>query len=400
MKTNVKTDFKRGYTLLEIAVSLTIIGILVAIAAASVIPMSTVRKLNEFKLASDRAMEWVDRYAMENRRLPNPDTFQAWADNNTGDLILEYHVNSNIASFNLPEMYLGYKINHSEPSNLVPIKIDDDNSTKEDYAYYIDARFPGEKASTGAYRQVKRYYPFLKLMGNGVQNNYVRIITSTLPKGRRLQPYTADILIGGGVTAKNANPSDCNLGRKLQIAVGIRAPAEWHPFFSSKYHGTWDTIKYVAEIFPPEVFLMGTDCTGGQSNTGTVCDPKTLKPVVNIPDSAWVELTNCGVSPAVNPTDYTYTIKSVATNPNAVYKSDNTSAAAFMKGKIPPYLRDFNMRYTYIDTDYPLNKFNYIYIGSHFYFEIFVRDKNNNNVITQKSLRVNLDPVRGVYPPR
>jgi hypothetical protein len=49
--------------------------------------------------------------------------------------------------------------------------------------------------------------------------------------------------------------------------------------------------------------------------------------------------------------------------------------------------------------------FPYTYLGSHFYFVVFVRDNNNLDAggkatITQKTLRVNLDPIRGVYPPR
>jgi prepilin-type N-terminal cleavage/methylation domain-containing protein len=410
MKKDMNISLKRGYTLLEIAVSLTIIGILVAIAAASVIPMATVRKLNEFKLASDRAMEWVDRFALQNRRLPNPDEFSAQFPSAAGNLVLEYHTNPNVDTFNLPEMYLGYRINHNDATNLIHARAD--NSTvKEDYAYYIDARFPDDPSAKNTYRQVKRYYPFLKLMGNGVQNNHVRIVTSALPKGRRLQRYDADILIAGGVTGPNATPSDCNLGRDLDIAIGIRAPSQWHHFFSSAYRGTWNTIGNVKNIFDaPEIFLQGTDCDSLCIDTRyctthprTNCDPVTLRANKMPAASNWKKLTNCVDSE--KPTDYIYKIKSVATDPDAL----PANPQLFFQGKIPPFARNFLFRYPYMDTDYPTavspTSFDYTYMGSHFYFVVFVRDNNNigpdgNAVVVQKTLRVNLDPVKGIYPPR
>jgi prepilin-type N-terminal cleavage/methylation domain-containing protein len=387
-------SLKRGYTLLEIAVSLTIIGILVAIAAASVIPMASIRKLNEFKLASDRAMEWVDRFALQNRRLPTLTEFDARHSTGTGDLILEYHTNPNIDSFNLPEMYLGYRINHNDETNLVHARADG-STVKEDFAYYIDARFPDDLTGENTYRQVKRYYPFLKLMGNGVQNNYVRIVTSALPKGKRMQRYDADILISGGVTGPNADPSNCNLGRKLDIAIGIRAPSQWHHFFSSAYRGTWNTIGNVKNIFDaPEIYLQGTDCDSdsGYTHQKIGCDPVTLRANRMPAASNWKRLDNCGGSE--KPTDYIHRISSVG-----------PSSTNIFIGKIPPYARNFQFRYPYRDTDYPLGSFDYTYLGSHFYFTVFVRDNNNigpdgNPVVVQKSLRVNLDPVKGVYPPR
>jgi prepilin-type N-terminal cleavage/methylation domain-containing protein len=398
MRKDMNTNLKRGYTLLEIAVSLTIIGILVAIAAASVIPMATVRKLNEFKLASDRAMEWVDRFALANRRLPTPTEFNAQHSTGTGNLVLEYRRNPNIESFNLPEMYLGYRINHNDATNLIHARAD--NSTvKEDYAYYIDARFPDDPSAKNTYRQVKRYYPFLKLMGNGVQNNHVRIVTSALPKGRRMQRYDADILIAGGVTGPNATPSDCNLGRDLDIAIGIRAPSQWHNMFSSVHRGTWNTIGNVKNIFnSSEIFLQGTDCDSASSHSHpkTNCDNVTLR-ANKLPEASnWKRLDNCGGSE--KPTDYIHKIKSV-----------DTSTTNIFIGKIPPYARNFQLRYPYRNTDYPIavspTSFDYTYLGSHFYFVVFVRDNNNigpdgNAVVVQKTLRVNLDPVRGVYPPR
>jgi prepilin-type N-terminal cleavage/methylation domain-containing protein len=399
---NKTVKAQKGYTLLEIAVSLTIIGILVAIAAASVIPMATVRKLNEFKLAADQAMEWVDRFALQNRRLPTATEF---ADNHSGgtsELLLEYHVNSNIAKFNLPEMYLGYRINHNDSSNLVRVKPNDNTSVREDYAYYIDARFPNDTEGKSAYRQIKRYYPFLKLMGNGIQNNYVRIVTTTLPKGKRMQRYDANILITGGATKSNAEASDCNLGRDLDIAIGIRAPSQWHNMFSSVHRGTWNTIQAVKDIFnDPAIFLQGTDCdsASGYSHSKTNCDTVTLRANKMPAATNWTHLNNC--AGAGNPTDYIYKISSMPTVPGAVY---NTNIASFMQGKIPPYARHYNHRYPYRDTDYYAEGFTYSYLGSHFYFVVYVRDNNNldggSPVITQKTLRVNLDPIRGVYPPR
>ncbi|MDR2401633.1 MAG: type II secretion system GspH family protein [Deferribacteraceae bacterium] len=404
---------RSGYTLLELAVTLTIIGVLLAIALGSVLPMATARKLNEFKLAADNAREWVDNFAVSNRRLPSAAEFEAvYPKGNNSELILEYKVNPNIAAFNLSEVYQGYKINRRDPKNFVYQKPSDDLLTPDnasappvDYAYLIDARFPGEK--TGTYRQISRYYQFVRLIGGTDQQNYVRILTQTLPQARRLERYNATVRISGGVIKADASPEkDCDLGRDLEIAVGIRAPELWYANFGSDSgFNTWNTLKNLTAAFrnQPGIFEIGTDCGIGIGNVNRnrVCDPYTFEAKKMPASNQWAKLACTPDS-----TEYTFKIAS--------------------SGVIPPYLKNYNWKFPQMGKtrgsggELP-NKCAYntngttgplpdsciggAYVGEYFYLVIFVKDNNdldekNNSKIISKSYRVDTYPLRGSDPAR
>jgi prepilin-type N-terminal cleavage/methylation domain-containing protein len=407
----MKTE--KGYTLLEIAVALTIIGILVAISLASVLPMAMTRKLNEFKLAADTAKSWVDAFAVSHRRLPTVKEFEtAFPRDKEASLLLEYKANPNIAPFNLQEIFQGYKMDRKDPKNFIyQNPADDSKAAKDasappvDYAYAIDASFPDEKKIS--YRQVMRYYPFIRLIGIVKQENSARILTPSFPKARRLERYNATLRISGGVVNPLNDPAkDCNLGRNLEIAVGIRAPELWYANFGSESgFNTWNTLKNLTAAFrgQPGIFEIGTDCGVGVGNNsyGRVCDPQTFEVKKMPAANQWTKL---ACQP--NSTDYTFKIASSAIIPpylqNYNWKFPQMGKGRGAGGELPNKCA-YNMTGTagYL----PDSCIGNAYVGEYFFLVIFVKDnndldENNKPKIISKTYRIDMYPLRGSDPAR
>ncbi|MDR2104230.1 MAG: prepilin-type N-terminal cleavage/methylation domain-containing protein [Deferribacteraceae bacterium] len=407
---------KRGYTLLEVAVSLTIIGILIAIAIGSILPMAMTRSMSEFKMAAENAKGWVDAFIISNRRLPTEVEFENAHPVNKDGVALEYKVNPNIASFNLPELYQGYKIDRKDPTNFVYIRAADDGLTPDnatappvDFAYAIDAYHEdwrgGDKK--GVYRQISRYYQFVKLLGGVKQQNHVRILTQTLPRARRLERYYASLRISGGVIKAAADAEkNCDLGRSLEVAVGIRAPELWYSNFGSESgFNTWNTLKNLTAAFrgQPGVFEIGTDCGIGIGNINyrRVCDPYTFEVKKTPAANQWTKL---------------------ACTPNSVEYNFKIASS----GVIPPYLKNYDWKFPQMSKDrgakgalpngcaynangasgaLPDSCIGGAYVGEYFYLVVFVKDNNDidengNPKIVSKSYRVDTYPLRGSDPAR
>jgi hypothetical protein len=332
--------------------------------------------------------------------------------NNKDGIILEYKINPNIASFNLPELYQGYKIDRKDPANFVYQKPADDlaapgsaSAPPVDFAYLIDARYPDDRK--GVYRQVTRYYQFVKLLGGANQQNHVRILTQTLPQAKRLQNYNASVRISGGVIKAASSPEkDCDLGRNLEVAVGIRAPELWYANFGSDSgFNTWNTIKNLTAAFrgQPGIFEIGTDCGIGIGNVNwnRVCDPYTFEVKKMPAANQWTKLT-C----TPNSVEYTFKIASSGVIPpylkNYDWKFPQMSKARGAGGALPN-----KCAYNISGTTGPLpdSCIGGAYVGEYFYLVVFVKDNNdldekNNPKIVSKSYRVNTYPLRGSDPAR
>jgi type II secretory pathway pseudopilin PulG len=397
-----------AYTIIEIAIALTVIGVISAAALGSVLPMMSIRKLNEFKLYADSAKGWVDDFVISHRRLPTEKEFKEFHPPKADALIIEYKVNPNILAFDLPEMYQGYKPDIRDLNNYIFQKPEDDLKTPPsahpvDYAYVIDARFPKEKIAS--YRQIERYYQLLQLLDIKTQQNYVSILTNSLPDAKRMERYNAEVRVSGGVIKPQADPKiGCNLGRELEIAVGIRAPELWYSNFgSASGYNTWNTLKNLTATFKnqPGIFEIGTDCGIGKGNisAGRICNPSTFEVIKTPEEKNWVKLACIQGS-----SDYTFNIASGEVIPpylknyNWKFPQMNKSRAA--KGGLPG-----GCAYNVPNANGPLpdSCIGNAYVGEYFFLVVFIRDNNDKDIkgdpkIVSKTYRVNMSPLRGSDP--
>jgi type II secretory pathway pseudopilin PulG len=397
-----------AYTIVEIAIVLTVIGVISAAALGSVLPMMGIRKLNEFKLYADSAKEWVDDFVISHRRLPTETEFKEFHPPKADALVLEYKVNPNILAFDLPEMYQGYKPDIRDLNNYVFQKPEDDIKTPPsappvDYAYLLDARFPKEQIAS--YRQIERYYQLLRLLDIKTQQNYVSILTNSLPEAKRMERYNAEVRVSGGVIKPKADPkTDCNLGRDLEIAVGIRAPELWYSNFgSASGYNTWNTLKNLTAAFKnqPGIFEIGTDCGIGKGNVsaGRTCNPTTFE-VIKMPgEKNWVKLACTQGS-----SGYSFKIVSDGVIPpylkNYTWKFPQMNKSRAAKGGLPD-----GCAYNVPNANGPLpdSCIGNAYVGEYFFLVVFIRDNNDKDIngdpkIVSKSYRVNMSPLRGSDP--
>ncbi|MDR0454000.1 MAG: type II secretion system GspH family protein [Deferribacteraceae bacterium] len=181
-----------GFTLVELAIALAVMGILTGIGISGARAMRQAWEVQEMRLNAELAMRTLEEFTIMHRRLPSEKEFSTLnlPKQNNGSYI--YLINPALAGMLTAEQYCEYRYDKSHLLTPDPAN----KQVAVPYAYAVDFE-PSD--NTPVLRHLKSYDDFradLRCRNSPTPD----ILTKTLPSVKKGSGYNTDIIFHGGET--------------------------------------------------------------------------------------------------------------------------------------------------------------------------------------------------------
>ena len=286
---------KKGFTLIEMAIVLVILGIIIGIGSGIMVRLVRFNKIRTTRLDVDSAVKSVIGYAKVNGKLPDNSTFpslytklDAYDQKLTyvySDRLNKYNIcNITNSSLTLYDSYTNSTVNNV--AFMVFSKGDDYRSdTKCNGATVNDTKACNGSINTDSVKDIERIVTMDELKSDLNCGKPLRIITGELPTATVSQPYSATIYAQGGIgnyswcyngtlpDGMSANCSECNSGYTTEETCSLSGtPADsgtYQVLFkikdSQNPHAT-DERRYILMVNTPSNGTGNGNGTGNQNN--------------------------------------------------------------------------------------------------------------------------------------
>ncbi len=243
----------KGFTLIEIAIVLVILGLLLASGIGIISILVKNQKFNETKTVVEKACKTIEGYAISHKKLPSDLNSLGipTKDSYTNDLV--YALATNMDSLDFC---------NTEPSNWLSL---DDNGTSKNIAFIVYSKGANlhdeTKTGTDSY-QIKPYgtdvgsYKYDDIVCYG-DINFLRekgcqafeIVTSSLPEGTQFLPYpTVNFKISGGTL------KDCSIKGNLPDGIDPASPPNCYISGTPTETGTFNFTVTVTDTINRKTF--------------------------------------------------------------------------------------------------------------------------------------------------